>query len=210
MVELVREEVLNGKKVTFYVNSGEVLDTNKYSETHVSSSGGGGYVGRYGGHVDAPRVSSDVYVNQDVWIKEEDGSEIPVQFSDFNAPIRATNKIAIINAECNNMVLPLRVINFSQRSRCYDAADGREMLEEFNLHKMTGLSFLVLFLIIPALVLVGSSFFGFGTAFFWGVIMGIFYLVVRIATRWEKGSFLIRNIDEIVDDITRKVVQKST
>jgi hypothetical protein len=39
------------ERISFHAVNGTVLSTSKYSETHVSSSGGGGYIGRNGGQI---------------------------------------------------------------------------------------------------------------------------------------------------------------
>lgn len=58
---------------------GEVihLDTKNWSDTHVSSSGGGGYVGPKGGFVSAPSIHSTVTQRQQTkfWVREADGME---------------------------------------------------------------------------------------------------------------------------------------
>jgi hypothetical protein len=86
----------NGKTFEFKTRTGEVLSTNKISETHVSSSGGGGYVDpQYGGQVAAAQVSSTVTINHEFWIKEEDGNERAVQlYGDI--PLKVGQKVTLI------------------------------------------------------------------------------------------------------------------
>lgn len=91
-----------GKDVEFWRITGEVLGSNKYSETrvNVSSSGGGGYIGPNGGHV-APTtvdVSSTTVINHEFWIKTEDGHEKDVKFSGVDIPLRPGQKITLISA----------------------------------------------------------------------------------------------------------------
>mgnify|MGYP000277111991 CR=1 FL=1 len=86
------------KEIEFWSVTGEVLDQNKYSETHVSSSGGGGYVGKHGGHVSAPSVHSTTVTNHEFWIKKEDGSEKSVQLAGHDIPLRGGQKITLISA----------------------------------------------------------------------------------------------------------------
>ncbi len=93
------ESFKHGKKeVAFYTVTGEVLGNDKYSETHVSSSGGGGYVGQYGGHISAPQVSSRTTTNQEIWIKTESGSEKSIQLKGYDIPMRPGHKITVISA----------------------------------------------------------------------------------------------------------------
>ena len=91
-----------GKDVEFWQVTGEVLGTDKYSETHVSvsSSGGGGYVGAYGGHVSAPTVhsTSSTVTNHEFWIKTEDGLEKDIKLRGVDIPLRPGQKITLISA----------------------------------------------------------------------------------------------------------------
>lgn len=91
-----------GKKVEFWRITGEVLGSDKYSETHVSvsSSGGGGYVGPNGGYVSAPTVnsSSSTVTNHEFWIKTEDGLEKDIKLRGVDIPLRPGQKITLISA----------------------------------------------------------------------------------------------------------------
>lgn len=58
----------SGSTYTLKITSGHVLGAEKYSETHISSSGGSNYVGPGGGAVSAPRISSYTTTNQDFWL----------------------------------------------------------------------------------------------------------------------------------------------
>ena len=86
------------KEIDFLSITGEVLGQNKYSETHVSSSGGGGYVGEHGGRVHAPTVHSTTITNHEFWIKKEDGGEYAVQLSGCDIPLNKKKKITLISA----------------------------------------------------------------------------------------------------------------
>ena len=81
------------KEVVFWKITGEVMDSNKYSETHVSSSGGGGYVGGSGGHISAPRVSSRAVTNHEFWIRTQDGTEESVQLTGHDIPDRKSTRL---------------------------------------------------------------------------------------------------------------------
>jgi hypothetical protein len=85
-------------EVEFRSTTGEILSQNKFSETHVSSSGGGGYVGKHGGHVGAPNVQSESITNHEFWIKTEDGNEKSIQLSGHDIPLREGQKITLISA----------------------------------------------------------------------------------------------------------------
>ena len=86
------------KEIEFWQVTGEVLGQNKYSETHVSSSGGGGHVTQHGGHVSAPKVHSTTVTNHEFWIKTDDGTEESVQLSGYDIPLREGQRITLISA----------------------------------------------------------------------------------------------------------------
>lgn len=54
---------------------GVVMSAKRHSETSISSSGGGGYVGRYGGTVSRTKIHSNTVSVDNIWLKTEDGKE---------------------------------------------------------------------------------------------------------------------------------------
>ncbi|WKE65318.1 hypothetical protein PVT67_16885 [Gallaecimonas kandeliae] len=88
----------NDKEIVFWSETGEVLSQNKYSETHVSSSGGGGHVGRNGGHVRAPKIKSTTVINHEIWIKKDDGKEKNVKLVGQDIPLREGQRVTLISA----------------------------------------------------------------------------------------------------------------
>lgn len=89
------------KEIKFWSITGEVIGQNKYSETHVSSSGGGGYVGQQGGYVSAPQVKSKVTTQHEFWVRKEDGTEESIKFTDVDIPLREGQKITLIASYLN-------------------------------------------------------------------------------------------------------------
>lgn len=88
-----------GTSIRFWKMTGEVISTQKYSDTHLSSSGGGGYVNQGGsGYISAPKIHSRVVTQHEFWLKTEDGQEVDIKLSDFDIPLREGQKITIISA----------------------------------------------------------------------------------------------------------------
>ncbi len=69
------------------VKCGEVVGQQKWSETEIHSSGGGGHIGPQGGSISAPTISSTSKTKQELWIREDDGRESSIELvdSEFNA-----------------------------------------------------------------------------------------------------------------------------
>ena len=88
----------------FSKTTGVVLEggANKHVETHIHGSGGGGYIstvnGNGGGYIAPIQVSSANIVNQEFWIKAEDGSEVPIKLHNSDIPLRPGQKISMVSA----------------------------------------------------------------------------------------------------------------
>jgi len=61
--------------VQFWTRNARVIAVKIWSETHVSSSGGGGYIQGGTGYVNAPKVSSSVTEKREMWYQGEDGKQ---------------------------------------------------------------------------------------------------------------------------------------
>lgn len=90
-------------QITFYAVSGKVLETKKYTETHISSSGGGGYASASseGGsfvHISAPKIESKVLTNLEFWIQTSDGEERAIKLPGVDIPMREGQIITLISA----------------------------------------------------------------------------------------------------------------
>ena len=64
-----REGWINGVR-------GKVIQTKTWTETHVSSSGGGGYLHNGSGQVHAPTVRSTIVEKGETWVKTRNGKDI--------------------------------------------------------------------------------------------------------------------------------------
>ncbi|MCY1361488.1 hypothetical protein D9M69_481560 [compost metagenome] len=94
----MKEISIDAKTILLKVWTGEVLSSDKSYETRVTSSGGGGYVGQYGGHVAAPKISSHAIERHEIWIRDENGEEQSIQLSNANISLRPGQRISVILA----------------------------------------------------------------------------------------------------------------
>lgn len=88
-----------GKIVHCNVITGEVLDSNKFMETHVSAQGGGGNIGRHGGYIQKARIDSSSITHHEFWIKTEDGIERHIKLRGFDIPLRPGQKITLVTVQ---------------------------------------------------------------------------------------------------------------
>ncbi|GEM_PF-5703362 len=85
--------------VELWTNRGEVISDRKWSDTHVQSSGGGGYInsdstGHVQGYIAAPSVSGKVVQRHTCWVRYVDGKEAERDISALDIPVRAGHQIA--------------------------------------------------------------------------------------------------------------------
>lgn len=79
-----------GKKMWIDIIEGEVVSQQKWAETHVSGSGGGGWVNNAPGYtwVKPIDIYSSTTTNHEFWIREPNGKEASFSFSNVNFPVR--------------------------------------------------------------------------------------------------------------------------
>ncbi|NWB29179.1 hypothetical protein [Pseudomonas gingeri] len=87
----------HGKKtLSFGYTVGEVLDSEKFSQTQVSSSGGGGHIGEHGGNVRPVRIQSTSIINHEFWIREDSGQEKDIKLVGYDIPLRAGQRVSMV------------------------------------------------------------------------------------------------------------------
>ncbi|MGL6243572.1 hypothetical protein [Pseudomonas sp.] len=85
------------KTVVFTVLSGEVVGSEKLSETRVTTTGGVPVNGK-DGDLTPVRVSSVSIINHEFWVKTPDGVEHDVKLRGVDIPLRTGQQISLISA----------------------------------------------------------------------------------------------------------------
>ena len=76
--------------------TGEVLHSERAFETVVSSRGGGGSVGAYGGYVAPPRITSESVEHQDLFVRDDSGVEHSFHWNSWSLPVRPGNRVSVM------------------------------------------------------------------------------------------------------------------
>lgn len=74
--------------IKMFARSGTVQGSKTWTSTQVHSSGGGGYVGPQGGHVQAANVTSTNTTHNSFFLVDDDGKEIEVKLTDVSFGVR--------------------------------------------------------------------------------------------------------------------------
>jgi hypothetical protein len=91
-------ESFQGEKETalFSDRTGTVISSTKRSETHVSSSGGGGYLDKGTGYVQPTTIRSTVVTRHEFWVRTDEGVDVPVQLTDVDIPLAEGQRISLV------------------------------------------------------------------------------------------------------------------
>lgn len=198
------------KEIKFWRVTGEVIGQNKYSETHVSSSGGGGVVTNRGGYVSAPQVHSRAITNHEFWIKKEDGSEMSVQLSDVDIPLREGHKITLIGSRLSDQKKgPWAVlVNHSEGKHRY-IARGEDLNQRFKFVRVTGLSALIAFFLFFLILNLGPGFLGGELkAFYWATGITLSYFVPNAIFKLSRVNDLNADIDRHLESLAQETYKQ--
>jgi hypothetical protein len=76
--------------------SAVVLSSQKQTQTHLYSEGGGGRVGPTGGYIQAPQVKSYHTTKHELLVRLADGRELPIAFPFDTISVRPSNAITLV------------------------------------------------------------------------------------------------------------------
>ena len=122
--------------IEFLQVTGEILGTEKRAETHISSSGGGGYSYQGTGHSSAPSIHSTVITKHEFWLRLADGTEKAVQLSGQDIPLRVGQRVTLVWARLSGTqsdVLSILVNHVERKHRFLQ--DGASLYRAFGMNR---------------------------------------------------------------------------
>lgn len=133
--------ITNGQRsVEMNIIRGEILAIDSKSELNIHGGGGGSYV-----PVDSStpvmhpiHISSSTHHTREVWVKREDGVEMPIMLNDQDIKLREGNVLSIVVAADQRKTAMAYVHNHNTQ-RGYSLATAREIADRFSLsHNPSG------------------------------------------------------------------------
>lgn len=133
-----------GKIIEFTKFTGEVVDFDRISETHISASLSGG--GGNDGYISPMNfeISSKSVTNHQFWLKSEDGTEREFCIKGDNLPIRKSQKVTVlmVNKKKKNKRYYFVVINHTAKTHSFTIT-GPDVMNALKLEKITGISVII-------------------------------------------------------------------
>ncbi len=202
----------NEQNIDFLKVTGKVLEDKKHSETHVSSDGGGGYVGQHGGYVSAAQVSSTAVTKQEIWIKTDSGHEHNLQLTGYDIPLRAGHEVSVLYANSQKATDQCRTAFINHTTNKYWFLTNTDNLIS-NLDLDSNSSFLgiikrLVFVFGIAMIL-GIVFNPSSSSWWWSLFTAwgvVIYWFSRTNTSKEKGrkdsfhTHLVRQIQQVIKE----------
>lgn len=87
---------IDGATFHFDIVLGRVANEQKWSETRVWGSGGGGCIGRHGGHLAPVQLRSAVDLNQEIWLQLPDGSPYCLHVKNMNVQVLERHLVSVV------------------------------------------------------------------------------------------------------------------
>ncbi|MDH0341626.1 hypothetical protein [Chromobacterium haemolyticum] len=109
--------VINGRPVAIRHHTWQVIDRQTWSKTRVELSGGSTYIGPYGGYVEPPQLTSRVTEQQEIWLRDEHGKEVPLRLSNGGFPVRVGHRVVISGVEIDGHSWLVELQNVDTGSR---------------------------------------------------------------------------------------------
>ena len=108
--------VSNGRTIKFTAETGRVLPgQQKISKTHISSSGGGGYLHQGSGFVDAAKITSTTTTQQEFWLLADGGRQVPVRIAGDVMAVNVDQEVSLLHAG----QLLVGIVNHSARTTAW-------------------------------------------------------------------------------------------
>ena len=115
----------NSNIFDFYVFTGTIVEKSRWSETHISGGGGGGYT--YDGHGSSyvNPIQSTTVTQGEIWLQDDDGNQEDFRFHGAEIPCREGQRMSVIGARAsrkpNNLYQMFNYYNISMnRSTSFD------------------------------------------------------------------------------------------
>lgn len=181
------------KTIAFTVLSGEVVGSEKLSETRVTTTGG---PASGNGDEEKPlRVSSVSIINHEFWIRTADGIEHDVKLRGVDIPLRTGQRISLLSALKKDGT-PLHVLlhNHSAAKR-WDLRDGKMISTELALWPFNWKTLLIVLGLFVA---------GFATAGL-GFLAGAAYLGYALYQGSQRKKMLASDLNAWLDRLRNQI-----
>jgi hypothetical protein len=98
------------RKISFLAIDGKVAADKIWSETHVTSSGGGGTLHDGSGYISAAQVSSRVATKREIWIRPATGPEVNL-ITGFDVRVNSGHDVSVIYCGADKDWTPIALVN---------------------------------------------------------------------------------------------------
>lgn len=182
--------------VNFTVLSGEVVGSEKMSETHITSTGGNGQFDSNGQPI-AVHINSVMVINHEFWIRTADGIEHDVSFRGLDIPLRSGQNISLISAVSNDgeKLLHTHLQNHSS-TKTYLIRDAKALNTDLGLSPFRWKPLLIAFAMWVGIGLLAGVL---------GFLVGTGYYIYECVKGSKRKNLLISELDAFLARLNQQV-----
>lgn len=182
--------------VDFTVLSGEVVGSEKMSETHITSTGGNGQFDSNGQPI-AVHINSVMVINHEFWIRTADGIEHDVNFRGLDIPLRSGQDISLISALSSDGKKVLHTYLQNQASaKTYQIRDAKALNTELGLSPFRWKPLLIAFALWIGIGLVAGVL---------GFLVGTGYYIYECVKGSKRKKLLVSELDAFLARLNQQV-----
>ncbi|WP_064118565.1 hypothetical protein [Pseudomonas fluorescens] len=182
--------------VDFTVLSGEVVGSEKMSETHITSTGGNGQFDSNGQPI-AVHINSVMVINHEFWIRTADGIEHDVNFRGLDIPLRSGQDISLISAVSKDGEKVLHTYLQNQASaKTYQIRDAKALNTELGLSPFRWKPLLIAFALWIGIGLVAGVL---------GFLVGTGYYLYECVKGSKRKKLLIAELEAFLARLNQQV-----
>lgn len=182
--------------VDFTVLSGEVVGSEKMSETRITSTGGNGQFDSNGQPI-AVHINSVMVINHEFWIRTADGIEHDVNFRGLDIPLRSGQDISLISAlSCDGKKVLHTCLQNQASAKTYQIRDAKTLNTELGLSPFRWKPLLIAFALWIGIGLVAGVL---------GFLVGTGYYIYECVKGSKRKKLLIAELEACLARLNQQV-----
>lgn len=102
---------ISGNTVTLHTHTWQVIKQQTWSKTELAASSDRTYIGPYGGYVQMPQLTSQVTEQQEIWLRDKQGKEMPLRLNNGGIAVRSGHHVTVSGIEAHGKAWLVEVQN---------------------------------------------------------------------------------------------------
>ncbi len=183
-----------GRNLELYAVTGKVIETKRWAETSVSSSGGGSVIAQGSGYINSPQIESTTFQKIEFWIKEnESGQEKVINLTNSNFNVKNDQEVVVLYSKINNKDFGISFL-YNKNANIFSSLNNEGELSALGKKSIFNRFFIVGFLYYLAILLTGAVIAS--PSFYW---LG-YLIVIALVVSFLLDLYKTKQKNELIDN----------